>query len=360
MTDDNLFAADNAAPDTAIGNGKPVVFSFGDPEPVLSSRMTDYLGVFLDIGGSYYRPPVCLHGLADLMNANAYHGPILHFKKNMLAKWYRPSPLLSLPDFTRAALDYVVTGMAYFQRYTNRLGQVTRLAWLPALAMRKSRKPDVFVRLKNADDPDYRFGGYAEYQPGEVIQLIEPDIKQSIYGLPQYLGGIQSVLLSEDSTLFRRKYYVNGAHMGYILVTSDAGLDDVTQKEIETQVRNSKGPGNFRSLYINIARSGGNKEPVKIIPVGNIGSKDEFQAMKEVTEMEMLSMHRVYPGLAAIIPANIGGFGDLQKAMQVYHELEVTAMQQVFLELNQRIRPGTVTFADPMWKTASNQAQELP
>jgi capsid portal protein len=139
--------------------------------------------------------------------------------------------------------------------------------------------------------------------------------------------------------------------MGYILVTADANLDEATAKAIENQVKQSKGPGNFRSLYLNIPRANGNKEPVKIIPVGNIGSKDEFQAIKEVTEMEMLAMHRVYPGLAAIIPANVGGFGDMQKAMQVYHELEVTAMQQVFLELNEVIPGNPVAFKDPVWQS---------
>jgi PBSX family phage portal protein len=337
--------------ETEQSTGKSMVFAFGDPEPVLTSNVTDYLGVFLDVGGDYYRPPVDLTGLANLMSANAYHGPILHFKKNMLAKWFKPSALLSSLDFKRAALDYVVTGNAYFQAFKNRLGQVVRLAWLPALSMRPHKKSGVFVRLLDNSNQFTLGQQTIEYQPGEVIHLKEPDIKQSIYGMPQYLGGIQSVLLSEDASLFRRKYFINGAHMGYILVTADANLDEATAKAIENQVKQSKGPGNFRSLYLNIPRANGNKEPVKIIPVGNIGSKDEFQAIKEVTEMEMLAMHRVYPGLAAIIPANVGGFGDMQKAMQVYHELEVTAMQQVFLELNEIIPGNPVAFKDPVWQS---------
>ena len=334
---------------TALNSqGKSLVFSFGDPKPVLTNRLSDYLGVFLDIGGDYYRPPVDLKGLASLMNANAYHGPILHFKKNMLAKWFVSSPLLSAAEFKLAALDYVVTGNAYFQKFYDRFGRVVRLARLPALSMRPAKKPGVFVKLRDQLSVDH-FKPYIEFMPDEVIHIKEPDIKQSVFGMPQYLGGIQSVLLSEEAVLFRRKYFINGAHMGYILVTADANLDDETAKAIEEQVKQSKGPGNFRSLYLNIPRSNGNKEPVKIIPVGNIGTKDEFQAIKEVTEMDMLAMHRVYPGLVAILPANIGGFGDLQKSMQVYHELEVTAMQQVFLELNELVAGNPVGFSDPVW-----------
>jgi len=35
--------------------------------------------------------------------------------------------------------------------------------------------------------------------------------------------------------------------------------------------------------------------------------------------------------------------------MQVYHELEVTAMQQVFLELNELIPGNPVVFKYPVW-----------
>jgi PBSX family phage portal protein len=336
---------------TVTSSEKSLAFSFGDPEPVLSNRLTDYLGTFLDFGGDYYRPPVDLGGLASLMNANAYHGPILHFKKNMIVKWFQPSKQLSTHEMKSAALDYAVLANAYFQKFTDRFGNVLRLKRLPAVSMRQGKAPDVFFKL-NSD------GSKIEFKPGEVIHIKEADIKQNIYGVPQYLGGIQSVLLSEDATLFRRKYYVNGAHMGYILVTTDANLDDTTAKTIEDQVRSSKGPGNFRSLYLNIPRSN-NKEPVKVIPVGNIGSKDEFQAIKEIAEMDMLAMHRVYPGLVAVMPANIGGFGDLQKSMEVYHELEVTAMQRVFLEINEMIPGNPVAFREPDWKKQANTAQSV-
>jgi PBSX family phage portal protein len=321
--------------------GKSLAFSFGDPEPILSNSKMDYLGVFMDMGGDYYRPPVDLEGLANLMGANSYHGPILHFKKNMIVKWLIPSKMLSTSTLKAAALDFEVLANAYFQIITNGFGRPVRLERLPALSMRRGKTPDQFVKIETD-------GKLTKFKSGEVLHIKEPDIKQSIYGIPQYFGGIQSILLSEDSTLFRRKFYINGAHMGYILVTNDANLDDETAKQIEKKVKDSKGPGNFRSLYLNIPRSS-SKEPVQIIPVGNIGTKDEFQAIKEVTEMEMLAMHRVYPGLVGIMPANVGGFGDLDKSMRVYHELEVTAMQQVFLQINEMIGGTPVTFRDPVW-----------
>lgn len=213
-------------------------FTFGDPEPILASTAMDYLGTFLDMGGEYYRPPISLIGLANLIGANAYHGPILHFKKNMILKWFVPSPLLSANDMEQLTLNHLVLGNSYLQRLTNRFGKTTKLQCLPAIPMRRAREKDYYIKL--LDD-----GRKVEFKEGEVIHLLEPELKQSIYGLPEYLGGIQSVLLGEEATLFRRKYYLNGAHMGYILVTTDADIDDADAKKIEAQIKQSKGRGIF-------------------------------------------------------------------------------------------------------------------
>lgn len=332
-------------------NNKPSAshaFAFGDPEPVLSANPMDYLGVFLDIGGDYYRPPVSLSGLADLMGANAHHNSILHFKKNMVLMWFKPSALVTYNTLQKLALDYVVTGNMYVQLFRNSFGRVVRTARLPAISMRRGKQPGQFFKVKND-------GSNIEFKPGEVIHIFEPDIKQEIYGLPEYMGGIQSVLLSEESGLFRRKYYSNGAHMGYILVTNDADLDEQTAKLIESKVKESKGPGNFRSLYLNIGKSNA-KEPVQIIPVGDISTKDEFERIKNITRGEILSMHRMQPGLSGVIPENTGGFGDVRKIMEVYYELEIPALQQPFLELNIHLGKNAVAFSEPSWKTDNANA----
>jgi PBSX family phage portal protein len=180
------------------------------------------------------------------------------------------------------------------------------------------------------------------------VHVKEPDIKQDIYGIPPYYGGIQSVLLGEDATLFKRKYYINGSHMGYILVTQDADIDDDTAQLIEKKVKESKGPGNFRSMYLNIGKTNA-REPVKIIPVGNFATTDEYQAVKGITKDEMLSMHRMQPGLSGIIPEKMTGFGDMQKLLEVYHEAEVTALQQSFLKINEVLGARVVQFREPRW-----------
>lgn len=325
----------------STSKSKSLMFSFGDPEPILNSTSVNYLGVFMDIGGDYYQPPIELTGLAKLMGANAYHGPILHFKKNMVLKWYEPNPLLSPAEFKKLVLNFIATGNGYLQKLTNRFGTVTRLISQPSTLMRRGKQPGQFYKIK----PD---GSKIEFLNDEIIHLLEYDLIQDIYGVPEFLGGIQSVLLTEDMTLFRRKYILNGQHMGYIMVTNDADIDKETAKSIEKKIKDSKGPGNGRSLYLNIGKSGA-KEPVQIIPVGNIGTKDDYEKIKGITEREMLAMHRMQPGLSGVIPDGMG-FGDMNKIKEVYHELEVTAMQQPFLELNDMLSRQVVQFREPVWK----------
>jgi PBSX family phage portal protein len=327
--------------------GQSVAFSFGDPEPVLTNNLMDYLGVFIDLFWKYYIPPISLIGLANALNANPQHNAILRFKRNMLVKWLLPSTVLSHAEAKKAALDFHVFGMCYLRKIYNRFGGIIRLEHRPAMMMRKGTDEGVFFELH----PwmfNYDFNPI-EYAPGEVIMLKEDDVKQGIYGIPEYYGGLQSVLLSEDATLFRRKFFRNGSHMGYILVTSDAGLNEDTAKNIEEKVTKSKGPGNFRNLYINIPRTS-SKEPVKVIPIGDISTKDDFTSVKNITKAEILAMHRMQPGIAGIIPENMTGFGDLDKIMRVYCELEVTPYQQVFLGLNEYLpKRQWIGFAEPTW-----------
>ncbi|WP_445357297.1 phage portal protein [Microbulbifer sp. ANSA002] len=312
-------------------SNSPTLFSFGDPEPVLGGSWGDYLGTFLEPSGDYYVPPVSQSGLANLLGANAHHGTIPYFKRNRLRQWFKASNTLKPECLANAGFDHSVFGHAYFQKIYNRFGHVLRLQHLPALNMRRMKEKDRFCMLRPTGDP-------IRFKPGEVIQLKEYDPTQQIYGRPQYLGGVQSVLLNEDSTLFRRKYYNNGAHMGYIFYTTDSRLSDKDEQTIKEKIQDSKGVGNFRSMYLNIPD--GKEKGVQIIPVGDIATKDEFERIKNLTRNDVLSMWRIQPALAGVMPENSGGFGDIEKISRAYYENEVLPMQDVFMQLNEWLPMG--------------------
>lgn len=68
-----------------------------------------------------------------------------------------------------------------------------------------------------------------ELAPGTICHLREADINQEIYGMPEWLAAMQSVLLNESAILFRRRHYNNGSHAGFIFYMIDAAQkeDDI-------------------------------------------------------------------------------------------------------------------------------------
>lgn len=327
-------------------SGGAYAFSFGDPESVLTNSPGDYLGVFLS-PDDYYEPPISLRGLGKILRANGHHCTIPPFRRNRLLQYFKTTKIISDDDLGNASIDYDVFGNCYLQRVYNRFWQTIGFKHLPALLMRRMKEADRYCQLRTDGEKPIKF------QPGEVIHLKEYDVMQSIYGIPQYYGGIQSVMLSEDATLFRRKYYVNGAHLGYILYTSDSSLDPKDEEAIKKAVKESKGVGNFRSLYLNIPN--GKKDSVQLIPVGDIATKDEYERIKNITRAEVLAMWRMQPALSGAMPDNAGGFGDIRNIADVYFEYETVPMQDVFLKLNQYLAPGLkLEFGKPEKKDAVN------
>jgi len=307
---------------------RATAFKFGDPESVLNSSIGDYLGVFCN--GDYFEPPVSLPGLGKILRANGYHCTIPPFRRNRLLQYYVSNETLPDDQLGAASIDFDVFGNCYLQKIENAFGEVLGFRHLPAINMRKAKKDGVYWQLQKNGNPPIKF------KAGEVVHLKEYDVNQGIYGIPQYFGGINAVMLSEEATLFRRKYYVNGAHMGYILYTADPSLDEKDEAAIKKAVTESKGVGNFRSLYLNIPN--GKEKSVQLIPVGDIATKDEFERIKNITRDEILAMWRIQAALAGVRPDNTGGYGDIEKIAKVYFEYETVPMQDNFLLLNQYLK----------------------
>ncbi len=203
-------------------------FTFGDPVPVLDRReLLDYVEcVVMD---RWYEPPVSFDGLARTFRAAVHHSSPINVKRNILTSTFIPHPLLSQQAFSRFVQDYLVFGNAYLEKRTNRLGGV--LALEPALAKFTRRGTDLdtywFVQYGMNTQP-------YEFTKGSVFHLMEPDLNQEVYGLPEYLSAIPSTLLNESATLFRRKYYLNGSHAGFIMYMTDAAQN---QEDVKISAR---------------------------------------------------------------------------------------------------------------------------
>jgi PBSX family phage portal protein len=320
--------------------GQAMAFSFGDPEPVIGGAISDYLGVFLLDNGRYYPPPVSLIGLARLRSANAYHGPLLEFKTNMVLKDIILPPSVPFVEIMKFVTDFVTFTNAYFQKIENFLGEVIGLRHLPAINMRRMREPGHYCMIE-VD------GAITEFQAGEVYHLKNYDVNQEIYGIPAYLGAIQSMLLNEDATLFRRRYYLNGAHVGYIFYSASANLGEAEQDAIRDAVKSTKKLGNFRNMFLHIPN--GREKDVQIIPVGDFSTRDELEKIKNISRDDIIAAHRIPPALASIVPAEArGGFGDITKSAEVYERYEIAPLRRYIMQVNEILRQNDkISFEEP-------------
>ncbi|UVC28831.1 phage portal protein [Pantoea sp. SOD02] len=320
------------------GSPAAEAFTFGDPVPVLDRReLLDYVEcVVMD---KWYEPPVSFDGLARTFRAAVHHSSPINVKRNILTSTFIPHPLLSQQAFSRFVQDYLVFGNAYLEKRTNRLGGV--LALEPALAKFTRRGTDLdtywFVQYGMNTQP-------YEFTKGSVFHLMEPDLNQEVYGLPEYLSAIPSTLLNESATLFRRKYYLNGSHAGFIMYMTDAAQNQEDVNNIRQAMKSAKGPGNFRNLFM--YSPNGKKDGIQIIPLSEVAAKDEFLNIKNVSRDDMMAAHRVPPQMMGIMPNNVGGFGDVEKASRVFVLNELIPLQKRIYELNEWIRDEVIKFED--------------
>ncbi len=113
-------------------------------------------------------------------------------------------------------------------------------------------------------------GKQLHFDEEEVEHVMDYDVAQNIYGVPDYLGGMHALLLNESATLFRRRYFNNGAHAGFVFYTNDPNLTE-EDNAMQAKIAGSKGVGNFRSLFVNIL--GGSDKVIQIIPEGDLRPK---------------------------------------------------------------------------------------
>jgi PBSX family phage portal protein len=294
---------------------------FGEPESVLNSDISDYVETYLIDG--YFEPPVSFEGLAKTLRANAMHSSAIYAKRNMVSAAVELTGQLSKRDFNRFLFDFGVFGNAYLLKVTNGLGEIS-FKHLPAMYIRRREKENCYSYKTENQTIDYK--------ENTVFHLMEYDVTQEVYGIPQYFASLSSVWLNEDATLFRRKYYLNGAHSGFLLYMNNPNLTDAQEQEIKIKLNSAKGLGNFKNMFVN--GKGKDKEKPELIPVGQLDAKDEFSKMKNVTTGDILSAHRIPLDLMSIVREGFSPVGDLNKVDKMFHKNEIKPIGEILLELN--------------------------
>lgn len=315
---------------------KSEIFRFDEPATVMDRRdILNYLECLSN--GKWYEPPVTFSGLAKSFRAAVHHSSPMYVKRNILASTFIPHPLLSQQQFSRYALDYIVFGNAFIEKRLSVTGQLLKLEASPAKYTRRGVEENVYWFVENYINP-HTFG------QGDVFHLQEPDINQELYGLPEYLSALNSAWLNESATLYRRKYFLNGAHAGYVMYVTDPAQNSQDVTALRDMMTKSKGSGNFKNIFYHAP--GGKSDAIKIIPLSEVATKDDFFNIKNATRDDLLSAHRVPPQMMGIIPNNTGGFGDVEKAAKVFVRNELVPLQERMKEMNEWVGKEVVRFTD--------------
>jgi PBSX family phage portal protein len=318
----NDMSTEQLLPTQANGTS---MFSFGDAESVINGReLWSYFEMYQN--GDYYEPPLPMAQLAKAFNMTPHHRSALAFKVNLLVKHMVPSRWIDKKNFERFAMNFLQMGNGYLERVDNMAGRPMSLVNSPAIFTRVGVQSGKFFFVKGG------FGEQHEFQPDSVFHLFQPEMQQEIYGVPEWISALQSGLLNENATLFRRRYYLNGAHAGFVFYVSEALADKETVDAMKDRLTSAKGVGNFKNLFVNIPN--GKKGGIEILPIADVAAKDEFQNVKNITRDDLLAAHRMPPQLIGIIPQNNGGFGDVGKATDVFFANEIEPIIERMLQLN--------------------------
>ncbi|WP_139539395.1 phage portal protein [Klebsiella spallanzanii] len=323
---------------------QPMAFTFGEPSAVLDRRdILDYLECVNN--GRWYEPPVSFNGLAKSLRAAVHHSSPIYVKRNILASTFMPHTLLSQQDFSRFALDFLVFGNAFLELRKSITGRPLKLETSPAKYTRRGIEDNVYWWVPTFDQPH-------PFAPDSVFHLLEPDINQELYGMPEYLSALNSAWLNEAATLFRRKYYQNGAHAGYIMYVTDAAQSSTDVESLRDAMRNSKGLGNFKNLFFYAPN--GKSDGIKIVPLSEVATKDDFFNIKKVSAADLLDAHRIPFQLMGGKPENVGSLGDIEKVAKVFVRNELIPLQDRIREVNEWAGQEVIRFKSYTLDTESD------
>lgn len=332
---------------TSTNENKARAFTFGESE-VVGKRNQIFDNEECYWNGHYWETRIEQGMLADLVEQTPYHGSAIDAKCNILLGTLKTSKLLNYQTVEKIIKDYELFGNAYIYFERNRRDEIIAIHHLPALRTRRGKKPTEFYYLKDQAMSSYLGDTISPkhllHFKKDVLHLKRYDPKQSIYGVPSYLGIIDSAWLSKESILLRRRFYSNGAHMGFVFVLTSADTPDDDIDAIEESMMQSKGVGNFKNMFLHLP--GEKPDSVKIMPVGDIATKDDYWNIRLSSRADVLSQHRVPLQLMSIMPESTGSLGKPQDAALVFATNEVKPMHLTLEQINLFAQTTVIEFQD--------------
>ena len=197
--------------------------------------------------GRYFEMPVNARDLIRLLGIGVHHNSALQAKLNILTSTFVPTPLLSRTEFKKLAFNYLVLGNCYLEAQRNLHGAVIRFQNRLALYMRRASNLVDYVYLREGSHP-LQADCNEQISGQNVAHLMQPDLRQEVYGVPHYLAALNSIELNASATKFRRRYYDNGSHAGFIFYATDPQINEQDWEQLKLNMRAAKGNGNFKNM----------------------------------------------------------------------------------------------------------------
>lgn len=314
--------------------------AFGKADSALSKTPFDeYLTAVLMDEGEYYRPTISFKGLAKLPRVNPQHSRLPSMVANWVVKYMAPNKLISREALRRAVIEYNGIGNGFIRINRTRGGGVYGTEHLPALRVRRMKNLAQYGWL---DDDN----AIKPYNVGEVVHIYEYDMLQEVYGVPFWIGALQSILLGEEIRLFPRRFFGNGAHAKKMIVTTGLGPED--RKSIDKQIQGTINGGQFKTIMAHMNK-GEVEKLIKVIDFAADASKIEYNKLAEMTGTDVLEAWGIPPELAGQMPDGTGTSRDLDKIERVFHSTMIVPIQQLFADaLNPHLPINSqLVFIDP-------------
>lgn len=307
-----------------------VINRFGDPQSELAKERYElgFASTLLD-EGDYYRPPISFSGLVRLLRVNPHHGGLPSFRARQAVKYMLDNPYISRQTLTRAIMDDQTSGNAFFLVVRNKAGGLVRIEYRPMIRMRRAKADNTYGWLTNEQE-------FNLFQPGEILHVMQHDPAQQIYGIPHWIGALQSILLGEDVRIFPRLFFKNGGSTGDVLATS--GLSSNDQKAVEEKFAQIKGSGRWMRVVLQFAR-GKIDEIIKTIPYSTGSDKIDYSKLANMTATDIMEAWQIDPSLAGMRPEVAGGAGDLDKIKLTDYENQTLPLQQRFADALNTVLP---------------------
>lgn len=301
-----------------------VLNQFQDPKSALGTERFE-LDSFISFDSSetFYVPPIPFTKLSKLLRVNPHHGALPSFKARKVASYMLPNKVISRQTVIRALIDFESTGNGFFKLTKNRGGTVDSVDYLPTINTRRLKETDRYGWIQDSPKPIIKFN------QGEIKHIMQHDPFQQIYGMPYWIGGLQSVLLGEDIRLYMRMFFKNGGSTGDILAT--AGLSKPAQDVVEQLMDSSTGDNRFKRLLLQFPR-GEIEKMLKVFPYSTGSDKIDYSKLADMTATDILEAWRIPPELAGMRPEGTATSGDLDKIKDMYHENEIVPIQQMLAD----------------------------